>query len=345
MALCPRLHKRSGGRTVSAVLATVALFLTASCSLLNGSSGQTGGNSPNSAGLEHPNITIGLQPLADTAPFYIAQQKGYFKQAGLNISIKVLPGANPIINSMIAGGLDIGIGNYSSIFQAQSRHASDFRVIAGATEGNPGYSQVLTYPGSGINGPADLRNRNVAINTTENVPYLGLGTILEANNVPLNQVHFRVVQYADMAQAIVNKSMDAGLELDPYKTQAARTFGLRPVVDAFTGPAQSLPFEGYFTTAKFAAANPKTIAALVKALYQGAVIAAGSRQTVEQLLPSIANVDKETAQLVSLPTYVTSVSAKSLQRDADLMLNLHTDTPLLTQPLDVTPMVLNEPGS
>jgi len=111
------------------------------------------------------------------------------------------------------------------------------------------------------------------------------------------------------------------------------------VVDLFgPGPAANLPIAGFFTTAKFAAANPKTIAAFARAVEHGARDAT-NRKLVEQTIPTFTTIDKQTASLLDLPLYPTSLDAKRLQRVADLMQQFG----LLSNHLDVSTMVVASP--
>ena len=91
-------------------------------------------------------------------------------------------------------------------------------------------------------------------------------------------------------------------------------------------------------TAKFAEANPKTIAAFARAVERGAKDAT-NRKLVEQTIPTYTTIDKQTAALLDLPLYPTSLDAKRLQRVADLMQQFG----LLSNHLDVSTMIVASP--
>ena len=53
-----------------------------------------------------PKIRIGYWPIAAGLPFYVALEKGYFKEAGLDVEGVKFAGPPQIVEAMIAGRLD-----------------------------------------------------------------------------------------------------------------------------------------------------------------------------------------------------------------------------------------------
>jgi len=322
MALRPSAHptRRLIGRSGGVAVAAAALLLAAGCSVLNGSSGSTSGGSSAGAGnLETTSLTVAAQPFVDAAPLYIAQQKGYFKQAGLNVKIVPGPSATVIIPKVASGAVDIGEGNAVSVISADVKKVADFKFVGLASSGKPGAVQILALPSSGITNAQGLVGKTVGTNTLSDVLFVATAATLQANNVPLASVHFVVVPHPQIPQAIGSGQVQAGLLVEPYKTQTAKQFGAKPVVDVFSGPTNGLPYNSYFSTSKFVAAHPNTMKAFDEALAKGAADATANRKDVESILPTYTQVDATTAALISTPNFPTSVTAAQLQRDSDLM--------------------------
>ena len=304
--------------SLSGVAAT-ALLLVSGCSVLNGSSGSSSdGSSSGSGSLEKTTINVAAQPFVDAAPLYIAKEKGYFKQEGLNVNIVSLPSSTVIIPKLVSGAVDVAEGNFGSAITAEYNKTGDFKFIAYATTGKPGAVQVLALPNSGINSAKDLAGKTIGTNTLKDVLYDALAATLEANNVPLTSVHMTVVPHPQVPQAIGSHQVDAGVLVEPYRTQAARTYGARPVVDLFSGPTANLPYNAYYVNSTFAKQYPHTVNAFLRGLWKGAEDATNNRKDVEQILPTYTNVDTTTASLIALPNFPTGLSTASVQRVADL---------------------------
>lgn len=345
MALRPGADTGRGRRgfrrmTGVAALALPALLLATSCSLLNGSSGPTNGTTSGSQSPEHPNIKVGTLSVMDCVTFQIALQNGYFKQEGLNVTAQTLASDTESVPKVQQGAIDFGFTNWSKVLEAQARQQGDYKIVADGSQGTPNDMAVTTWPGSGINNIRGLIGKTVSTNALDDTPFLALKAILQANNININQLHVVVVHHPETPQALATHQVDAALQAEPYKTQAAIQTGTRPVVDLYTagGPTADMPLGGWFTTSKFAKDNPKTVAAFARAMERGA---AGStdRKLVEQIIPTYIKIDKQAAALVSLPAFPTTLDAKRLQRVSDLMQQYG----LLQNHLDVAAMIIASP--
>lgn len=106
--------------------------------------------------------------------------------------------------------------------------------------------------------------------------------------------------------------------VEPFLTEAEESLGAVPVVDPTSGPTGGFPLDGYFTTAAFARAHPAAVRVFRRAIDQ-AQAAAAHPQNVVDVLPGYISVSKQTASLITLPTYPTAVQPRRLQYVADLM--------------------------
>jgi NitT/TauT family transport system substrate-binding protein len=317
-----------------------AMLLVSSCSLLNGSSSSSSGSTTSAGPIEHPNLTVGILAVTDSVPVEIALHKGYFKAEGLNVKVKIVVSGTQAVPEVNSGTIDIGQSNWATLFAAQASKANDYKIVADSSEGQAGTMSLTTYPGSPIRTMQDLPNHTISTNALSDVPFLALKAILQANSIDITKVRVVVVHHPDTEAALANHTVDAAIQLEPFKTLTAEKVGARPVVDLFgPGPAANLPIAGFFATSKFAQANPKTVAAFARAVEKGAADAANSRKLVEQTIPTFTSIDKQTAALLDLPLYPTSLDAKRLQRVADLMQTYG----LLQNHLDVSSMVVATP--
>src|SRR5260370_31152431 len=57
---------------------------------------------------------IGVLRLASSAPVFIAQDKGYFREAGLDIELKFFDAAQPIAVATTSGDVDFGVTAFTA---------------------------------------------------------------------------------------------------------------------------------------------------------------------------------------------------------------------------------------
>ena len=154
MALRSSAHPTRRPRRLAAGIvgiAATALLLVSGCSVLNGSNGSSSDSSSSGSGnLEKTTITVAAQPFVDAAPLYIAKEKGYFKQEGLNVKIHTIVSGSQSVPDVNSGVEDIGQSNWATLFAAQAQHLNNFKIVADSSEGQAGTMELTTYPGSGI---------------------------------------------------------------------------------------------------------------------------------------------------------------------------------------------------
>ncbi|MCE7002990.1 ABC transporter substrate-binding protein [Kibdelosporangium philippinense] len=319
-------------------LSCVLALAAASCSALGGGDEPA---KPNPAGsLEQTKVVVGTLPIVDTVPLAIAQQKGYFKEEGLEVELKTLPGGAAAVPGLANGELQFAFGNYVSFFNAQYKNVLDVKLVADAYQAAQGMFLILTGKESAITKPADLAGKRIAINTKANIVELTARSALDASGVDSKSVTFTEIPFPDMQTAVERKNVDAAFMVEPYITQAQRKAGMMPVLDAATGATLDVPIAVWATSAKFAQEKPKTAAAFQRAIVKGQRDAA-NRSLVEETVTTYAKVDKDTVSLMHLGTWPTAMSPVRMQRVIDLM----TQYGLMDKAKQINPesMIFNAP--
>ena len=84
-------------------------------------------------------VVVGTGGSASDAPFYIAYDKGFFKDEGLEVELIVLDSGAKVIAPLGTGELDVGSGALSVGFWNALLRGIKFRVVADRGHTEPGY--------------------------------------------------------------------------------------------------------------------------------------------------------------------------------------------------------------
>jgi len=307
------------GRVSLAAAGSLAIALAAAA--CSGSSAGTS-SATTAAHLEKANIVVGALPVLDSAGLYLAEQEGYFQQAGLNVTIVPISATPLAIPTMEQGKVDIVAGaNYVSFFQAQAA-GKHFKILVDGTACSADNFQVLAEAGSHITTPASLAGKRIAVNVLNNIQTLLTNTSLTAAGVDPASVHYVPVPFSKMAHALADGKVDAISVVEPFITAAELTIAAQPVMSTCTGPTASFPMSGYFVTQKWAQQYPNTARAFQAAMARGQALADASRSTVEQILPSYINgLSPEQSAVVNVGQFPTALNETHLQRVSSLMIS------------------------
>ena len=294
-----------------------SLLLTAALAVGCGGGGNkaAGGN-----GLEKKSITVAALPLMDSAGLYIAQQRKLFQAEGLTVKIQPVAQSILALPALKNGQVDvISGGNYVTFLQAYDKGTLKLRILADAAAQAPRFMAALVAKNSPIKSPKDLEGKTIAVNIPNNIQSLTFNEVLKANDVDPTKVHYVQIPFPQMGSALQQHKVDVVHTGEPFGTAIQRKLGARMILDGGGAPVTDLPVSGYLSTQDFVTKYPKTAAAFQRAIEKAQQIASTDRKAVEQVLPAYAKIDAQTASVVSLPGYPTSVNPMRLERLIGLM--------------------------
>jgi NitT/TauT family transport system substrate-binding protein len=164
--------------------------------------------SPSPQGSVAPvDLTVGLGfiPNVQFAPFYLAKQKGYYEEAGLNVEF-LHQTDQDLIPLVGQGTVDVGIGDGTSVIPAVSQ-GIPVRYLATIYGKFP--SIVFAKESSGIRTPADLAGKKVGTPGRFGAGWIALQAILQSAGLTTDDIE--VTDYPDFGQgaAVAAGAVDA----------------------------------------------------------------------------------------------------------------------------------------
>jgi NitT/TauT family transport system substrate-binding protein len=196
-------------------------------------------------------------------PFYIAQEKGFFKDEGLDITVKFSGNDDQVFATVLKGEAQFGIGD--PVFTAISREkGAKGKVIASIVDGVSIWGVTNKDNIKPIEKPDDLAGLKVGTFPDPSTNYaLMKKTILKGSDTLKNT---KIVQAPIGSQLALleNGSADIAMELEPGAS-IAESKGYKVVYSSpkFYGP---FAFTGLTTTEDYINANKETVQKFVNAM-------------------------------------------------------------------------------
>jgi ABC-type nitrate/sulfonate/bicarbonate transport system substrate-binding protein len=191
------------------------LAVTASLSLAAcGSSGSS--SEPSSGGTSATKITFGdLSPTTTLTPFYAAVYEGFFKKAGLNVSVeKFTGGGSSSVAALATGAVDVASGgptNFISDIAKKAVSGKIFAEVAGA--------QYDVLAAKGTTAVPQLKGKTIGVSGGNSADEIYLMAVLSHYGIKPGDVTF--VTAGTLAQrfgAISSGTIKGTAELDTQRT-------------------------------------------------------------------------------------------------------------------------------
>jgi len=176
-------------------------------------------------------LRMGLLPILDVIPFHVAQQNGYFKDAGLEVELKPVKSAQERDALMQAGEID-GMLNDLISTALFNQNGPRIKIVAVARRAYPNAAQyrILASPKSGISSPEQLKGVEIGISKNTVIQYV---TDRLLGQVGLKPDEIKTVEYTVITtryEALMSDQIKAATIPDPL-AMGAVAGGAKVVLD------------------------------------------------------------------------------------------------------------------
>src|SRR6202171_1386763 len=159
---------------------------------------------------------IGVLRLSSSAPVFIAQDKGYFREAGLDIELKFFDAAQPIAVATTSGDIDFGVTAFTAgLYNLAGK--GTLKVIGGMSREKAGYPLIGYFASNnayaaGLKTPRDLAGKRIAVTQVGSSFHYSLGLLADKYGFKLSDVKVLPLQsLSNAAAALKGETVDAAL--------------------------------------------------------------------------------------------------------------------------------------
>lgn len=303
-----RAHKAS-------VYLVAAVFLLGACNTGADTTVETNGGAAEEAP-EVESLTVGVIPVMDLAQVHVAEKRGYFEEAGINIDMVEMAGGAAMLPAIEAGDIDIGWGPAVTLLQAQEQ-GFDFRYVSGGaffTEGR-WMTEYGCNPESGVESASDLAGKRFGVNVVGSVADIAFSKWLqEEGGITRDDVEVVEIGFPDMPSAIEEGLIDCGHLLDPFVTIAKRTTDVEIIDDKPFSVIGDAPIvAGYFAQSDWIDDNPNTVDAFRSAIARATDDIQEDDAVARDLIPEFTPVEEDLAQEVMVSQFAVDVTEEDIR--------------------------------
>ncbi|MCK9375691.1 MAG: NrtA/SsuA/CpmA family ABC transporter substrate-binding protein [Syntrophobacterales bacterium] len=231
-------------------------------------------------------IAISTSADAKSALLFIAQDKGYFSENGLEVTLKTFPSGRMGCEQLKAGKIDLA-------------NAADFVLVSEVFDGTTSLRcigsiaaaddhQVIARKDRGILRPGDLRGKRIGATHGTSAEFF-LGRFLAFNNLGLRDVAFVDVNASDLEEALATGRVDAVVVWEQWAYAIKKRLGDR--VAAWPGQSGQKYYWLLMSTDSWAKARRGVLERLFKALDQAEIFLKSHKEESIEIVARRINLD------------------------------------------------------
>ena len=245
------------------------------------------------AGPEQPRVVLAVGGRTSIAylPLTIAEQKGFFKEQGLEVEIQDMPGGAKALQALVGGSADVVVGYYDHTIQMQAI-GKGLAAVALLTR-YPGFVLAARSDLAGrVRHAGDLKGMKVGVTAPGSSTHFFLNYLLGKQGLKPSEVSaIGIGASATAVASVEQKQVDALVNLDPMITVLESRGLIKVLADTRTARGAEEVFGGeypgssLYATREFIDRHPRATQRLVNAIVKALRWAEG--KTPEQIAEAV----------------------------------------------------------
>jgi NitT/TauT family transport system substrate-binding protein len=284
-------------------------------------------------------IKVGYIGLTCEAPIYMAIEKGFFKEEGLDVSLIKYSDWSTYKDALALGGFDI-THHLIMMFLKPIEQGMDVKILAGV---HKGCLRVQASTSGSVQNVEDLRGKRIGVPGMGTPPFIFANRALALHGIdPSREITWKVYPAGELKLALERGDVDAVADSEPIGTILLSSGKVKNIADQATDePFASESCCAVVANGKFVANNPKAAAAATRAILKAAKWVEANPRAAATLAVEkkyLASTPELNAVAISHLKYEPSVSGgEKAVRSAAVamqkvkMLNASTDIDELTR--------------
>lgn len=253
-------------------------------------------------------------PVISAAPTYVAMEKGYFRQEGLDVQVVTTRASDIRLKALIAGDVQLMLGGFGADIINAVHEGAPVRIVADSGQTRPGFPYGVwlvradLWESGAVRSYKDLKGKVVGHGAHRgSVNDLVLRKTLAKEGISPEEVTFKRVAWPQIPSALAAKSLEVAQSLEPFTAQAlgmgaAKVLG--SFADAFPEGLQQVVI---VANTKFGAEKPQALRSFMKAYLRGvlgyheAITAGKGREELFQILTKFTRLETPVLSKLGYP--------------------------------------------
>jgi ABC-type nitrate/sulfonate/bicarbonate transport system substrate-binding protein len=238
-------------------------------------------------------VTLGAETSLLTAAVWIADEKGFFEEFGLDVEIEEFESGKASFNDMLNNGVDIStVAPTPIMFNSLVRE--DFSIFATFVSSTEDV-KVIARKDSGINQAEDLIGKKIGTPAGTTGQFF-LSTFLTFRGIPYSEIEEVDISPTNLPTALNNGDVDAIVIWEPHAYNARKLLG-----DNYIHLPSSEVYDetfNFMVMNEYAENNPKVLLRFLKAVEKATMFIENNKEESQKIVADRLKLDTEVMEIL-----------------------------------------------
>lgn len=169
---------------------------------------------------ENTAITMASNPFVGLAPVYVAMDKGFFTECGIDFSMVDFDDSTSSCSALLADKVDLAYVTLDAAIIAESQYQEDMLEVVSVIDELAGADGILVK--NDITSIADLKGKTIGVSINQTSHYLLLQA-LEKGGLTDSDVELVNMTSSDAGVSFIGGALDAAVTWEPYLSNAVNS--------------------------------------------------------------------------------------------------------------------------
>jgi len=262
-------------------------------------------------------ITVSIPPTLSGLPVRLAEEKGYFREAGLDVKIVTLGAGSAAVPQLLGGQINFAAVDSVVTLTARSKNIPLLMTApntVGVANTERGYGNLIASAASPVKTLKDLIGRTVAVNQINGTAWANTRAMLDNAGIDSSKVQFLEVPPPQMVASLQQGRADAAVLSEPSASMATGQ-GMRQLANVEAGTVAGDHTFTFVSSETWVKANPEAVRKFNAVILKANAELNTNRDQAITLASRYTSVPPEVLAKVFMPNFGTvPITPETLQK-------------------------------
>jgi NitT/TauT family transport system substrate-binding protein len=250
-------------------------------------------------------VKVGYIRIVNCSSIFIAHDKGYFQDEGIEAELIPLIGGEKIMTALQQNKVDIGFSNVASMIFGFDDGAKFASIVGGAAQdATCPVHAIFVHANSDIRTVAELENAKIAVNTNRAIDEVMVPPLVMKYDADPSGIQFLPIPFPEMFTALKRGEVDAVVQIEPFVTIGNTDSDLRRISYNYIKLQPVTEISSMVAMQAWVETHPELVHAFRRAIIKAAKFANTHSQETRNVLRQYVPLEKNILDTLILPRFI-----------------------------------------